>query len=86
DAIRLHMQRYEGIYSVPLRLSPVSQQPNAAYRTEMAGMQQALHSGEAVLVWFSGIHRYYLPDSAALAPYLEGLEVRELEDGFMVGE
>lgn len=83
DALRLHLGQSYTTLSIPLKINPVTQQPNPMFETEMARMAGEVRRGEAALAWFAGIRRYYLPDSAALRAAFGDLPARPARDGFL---
>lgn len=71
--------------TVPVRTDPISGRAYAGYAPAMAALRREVHDGRAVVAWFDGVDRGYLPSLAELQQRAGLKVVSVTDDGSILG-
>ena len=72
------------IRRLPAHTNSLSLETNVHFPSEMAEMCETIKQGNAIIVYFHVIHRWYLPTTQEITMYCTGLTAREFPDGMIL--
>jgi hypothetical protein len=87
DVLRFYKLNDRNLFDLPFWIDSDSKKHNDNYQAELNALKQSIASGESVLVYFDHITwRYYFPTKEKIKLEFAGFEVKEFEDGIVVGK